>query len=117
MPNNGTTGMIIYSAVIIAIFYFLLIRPQKRKDKEHKTMIAGIKKGDEIVTTSGFIAKVVSLGKDGVFTVKLGDTKVKMYDWAINSVIKTNENAEVLTDTLTEETSEEVKEETEDKAE
>ena len=88
-------GMIIYFAAIIAIFYFLLVRPQKKKDKAHREMVASLKKDDEILTTSGFVCKIVSVDKNGVYTVKLGDAKVKMYDWAINSVLKTNDKLEV----------------------
>lgn len=102
MGNYG--GMIIYLVAIAAMFYFLLIRPQKKKDAEHKALIASLKKGDEILTTSGFICKIVSVGKNGVYTVKLGETKAKIYEWAINSVIKENVNGEVLSETETEDT-------------
>lgn len=96
MENYG--GLIIYVVLIIAMFYFLLIKPQKKKDKEHKMLISSLKKGDEVLTTSGFICKIVSIGKNGVYTVSMGQTKVKIYDWAINSVIKENTNGELLTE-------------------
>ncbi len=86
-------GMWIYLIFIIAIFYFILIRPQKKKDKEHKDMISSLKKGDQIVTIGGFYAKVVSL-KDQTLTVMLGDSKVKIELSAVKAVVKTNDNAE-----------------------
>ena len=92
------SGIIIYLVAIVAMFYFLLIKPQKKKEKEHRDLISSLKKGDEILTTSGFICKIVSISKNGVYTVKLGESKVKMYDWAINSVIKENANGEVLSE-------------------
>ena len=90
--EGSTGGMILYFVVIIAVFYFVLIRPQKKKDKEQKNMIASLKKGDKIITIGGFHAKVVS-SKNGVITAMIGDNKVKVEDWAVRSVEKTDENA------------------------
>ena len=86
-------GMWIYLVFLFAIFYFILIRPQKKKEKEQRNMIASLKKGDQIVTIGGFYAKVVSV-KDNVLTVMLGDAKVKIEVGAVKAVIKTNDNAE-----------------------
>jgi preprotein translocase subunit YajC len=46
---------------MIAIFWFLIIRPQMRRQKEHQTKIAGIKKGDQVVTAGGLLGKVVKV--------------------------------------------------------
>jgi preprotein translocase subunit YajC len=48
-------------AVIFVMFYFMLIRPQNKRAKEHKDLISQLKKGDEVVTNGGLLAKVVSL--------------------------------------------------------
>jgi len=45
--------------VLFAIFYFLVIRPQQKQAKQHKDMIAGLKKGDKIITNGGLICQVV----------------------------------------------------------
>ena len=100
-------GMWIYLAFIVAIFYFILIRPQKKREKEQANMISSLKKGDQIVTIGGFYAKVVS-AKDNVITVMLGDTKVKIEAGAVKAVIKSNENAETASEV--EETTEETAE-------
>lgn len=50
---------------IFVIMYFLLIRPQQRKLKEHQAMLAAVKKGDRVVTGGGLIAKVTSIGAEG----------------------------------------------------
>ena len=105
---NDSMGMILYVVVIIAVFYFVLIRPQKKKDKEQKDMVSALKKGDKIVTIGGFHAKVVS-SKNGVITVMLGENKVKIEDWAVRSVEKTDENAASAEETETEETEESAK--------
>ena len=91
-------GMWIYLAFIVAIFYFILIRPQKKREKEQRNMIASLKKGDQIVTIGGFYAKVVSV-KDNVLTVMLGDAKVKLEAGAVKAVVKSSENAEVAVET------------------
>ena len=100
-------GMWIYLAFIIAIFYFILIRPQKKKEKEQMNMISSLKKGDQIVTIGGFYAKVVSV-KDNVLTVMLGDAKVKLETGAVKAVVKANENGEAAAEA--EETTEETAE-------
>ena len=50
--------------LIFAIMYFLLIRPQQKKVKEHQAMVAAVRRGDEVVTQGGLIGKVVKV-KDG----------------------------------------------------
>ena len=47
--------------LIFAIFYFLLIRPQQRRAKEHKEMVAGVQRGDKIVSSGGIRVKVVKV--------------------------------------------------------
>jgi len=63
MPQGAANPLIqlFPLALIFIIFYFLLIRPQKEKEKEHQKMIAGINKNDEIVTLAGIHGTVVSL--------------------------------------------------------
>ena len=58
--------------VIFVVFYFLLIRPQQKRVKEHKSMTESLQKGDEIVTTGGLLGKVVAVG-DEFLTVELAD--------------------------------------------
>ncbi len=64
--------------LIMVIFYFLLIRPQQKKLKEHKSMVDGTKKGDSVVTGGGIIGKVSNV-KDDILTVEIADgVKVKV---------------------------------------
>ena len=58
-------------ALILVVFYFLLIRPQQKRAKEHQAMIQGVKKGDVIVTTGGLIGKVRAVADDEL-RVELG---------------------------------------------
>lgn len=65
--------------VLFAIFYFLVIRPQQKQAKTHKTMLAELKKGDKIITNGGLICEVVKPEEDSI-KVKLNDegTMVKI---------------------------------------
>ena len=64
--------------MIFVIFYFLVIRPQQKRQKELKTLLDALKKGDKIVTTSGIWGTVTNLGKDTV-TLQIADNvKIKM---------------------------------------
>ena len=61
--------------VLIAIFYFLIIRPQQKQAKNHREMIASLDKGDKIVTSGGFIVEVVKREED-YFLVRLNDDTI-----------------------------------------
>lgn len=50
--------------LIFAIMYFLMIRPQQKRLKAHRTMVENVKKGDRVVTQGGILGKVVSVGED-----------------------------------------------------
>jgi len=59
-------------ALIMVIFYFLLIRPQQQKVKEHRNLISAIKKGDKIITGGGFYATIVDV-KDDILNVQIAE--------------------------------------------
>lgn len=62
MASGGSlTGMILQLLLIFAIFYFLLIRPQQKRVKEHEAKLAAIKRGDRILTGGGVYAKVIEV--------------------------------------------------------
>ena len=69
---GGILGSIVPLVLIFVVFYFLLIRPQQKKAKEHKTMIDNLKKGDKIITSGGLFGIIESVGTNTV-TVKVGD--------------------------------------------
>ncbi|HSH44678.1 MAG TPA: preprotein translocase subunit YajC, partial [Longimicrobiales bacterium] len=72
-PEGQTSfmPMIIMWTAIIAIFYFLLIRPQKKAQERHQEMVQGLKKGDEVMTDGGIVGQVIHL-KDDRVTVRTG---------------------------------------------
>ncbi|TMQ02497.1 MAG: preprotein translocase subunit YajC [Deltaproteobacteria bacterium] len=57
--------------VMFAIFYFILIRPQVRKQKEQQAMLQRLGKGDEVITRGGLIGKITGVSDDGVLVVEL----------------------------------------------
>jgi len=83
--------MIVYMAIIFGLFYFLMIRPQMRKEKERRKMIEAVKTGDRVLFCGGMIGTVANV-KDGVFTIKIGDTtKVEVARGAVYRLLSKDE--------------------------
>ena len=83
----GTLELILPLLLMFAIFYFLLIRPQQKKAKEHKGMVGALTKGDEIVTSGGLLAKITEVD-DNFLTCKISsDVEVKIQRFAVTSVL------------------------------
>lgn len=79
MPQSSAANSLIQLlplALIFIIFYFLLIRPQKQKEKEHQKMLSAINKNDEVVTSGGIHGTIVNV-KDKTLTLRIDDN-VKM---------------------------------------
>lgn len=89
------TGLI-FPIALLAIFYFLVIRPQQKKNKQINEMRSGLRVGDEITTIGGIYGKITKL-KDDMVTIEVGTDKTKMNitKWAIGSTItKSNDEEE-----------------------
>jgi len=63
--------------LMIAVFWFLLIRPQRKRQQEHKVMLENLRRNDAILTTGGLIGRILDIDGD-ILTVDLGDTKVRV---------------------------------------
>lgn len=78
-PQQGGGGamtiFVLQIAAFIAIFYFILIRPQRQQAKRHEEMLKTLKRGDEIVTSGGIIGEVLHL-KDSRITIRSGESKL-----------------------------------------
>jgi preprotein translocase subunit YajC len=66
-------GMILPMVAIMGVFYFLMIRPQQQKAKEHQAMLGKVDKGDTVVTNGGLIGKVVRVVDDSELLVEVGE--------------------------------------------
>jgi len=104
-PTGQMVSTLVTFGLVFVIFYFLIIRPQNKKQKDMQKMIAGVKKGDKIVTIGGIHGTVYSV-KEGTVVVKVDDDcKIEFSKSAIASVsvAKAEEKAEEPTSDKTEE--------------
>ncbi len=86
---NGTLTMILPLIILLAVMYFLLIRPQKKREKEVNAMRKGLQVGDEIITIGGICGKIVKT-KDESLVIQVGADKVKfeIMRWAVSRVVE-----------------------------
>ncbi len=86
--GGGSDMLIQFMPLILmfAVFYFLLIRPQQKKAKAHKAMLAALQKGDHVITSSGMLGRIVDIEND-LMTLDLGKTEVKIVRGYITAVV------------------------------
>lgn len=73
--------------IIFVVFYFLLIRPQTKRAKEHRQLVANLATGDEVVTNGGLLGRITDVGESFV-TVELADNiRIKVQKQAVASVV------------------------------
>lgn len=94
-------------ALILGIFYFLMIRPQQRQRKQHEEALRNLKKGDDIVTTGGIIGQVIHIRESmkGTEAVKSMDDAVTIKSGESRLIVERGRIARVTTATRTEATS------------
>ena len=73
--GSGMTVLLLQVGAIFAIFYFFIIRPQRRQRDQHDKLLASLQKGDQIVTSGGIVGEVVFL-KDTQVTIRSGEAKL-----------------------------------------
>ena len=87
-------GQFVPLVLIFIIMYFLLIRPQQKKAKEHKVMLDALRRGDAVLTQGGIIGKVVQLREDGEVEVEIAaNVKVRVLKSTILQVLSKTEPA------------------------
>lgn len=87
--QSGGRGLMIFvfqMAAIIAIFYFLIIRPKVQQERKHKQRLQQLKRGDEVVTAGGLIGEVIHL-KDEKITIKTGESRVVVHRDRITDIV------------------------------
>ncbi len=88
-------GQFIPLILIFGIMYFLLIRPQQQKLKQHQAMVEALRRGDQVVTAGGLIGKVSKVKDDGEVEVELAaDVKVRVVKSTIAQVLNKTEPAD-----------------------
>ena len=87
-------GQFIPLILIFAIMYFLLIRPQQKKMKEHQNMVQNLRRGDQVVTQGGLIGKVVKVKEENELEIELAEgVKVRVVQSTIAQVLSKTEPA------------------------
>jgi preprotein translocase subunit YajC len=76
--QGGGMSMLLMMVAIFAIMYFLLIRPQQKKQKEHQTMLTNLKKGDKIITSGGIHGEITGLTDDAIIVEIAPKVRVKI---------------------------------------
>ncbi len=86
--TEGTLMSMLPLILMFAIFYFLLIRPQQKRAKEHRAMLEALKKGDEVVTSGGMYGRVASIVEDVVTLEVAPNIKIRVQKGAIGQLKK-----------------------------
>jgi len=73
--------------VLFVVFYFLLIRPQTKRVKEHKKMVDSLAKGDEVVTNGGLLGRIIELGDNFVLLEIANNLQVRVQRQAVSTVM------------------------------
>lgn len=93
--SGSPVFMIIYLVVIFGAMYFMLIRPQRKKQKEEKKMRENLQVGDEVITIGGVHGRVISLKEDTfVIESKSDHTKLTFSRWALQQNLTIHDTAE-----------------------
>jgi preprotein translocase subunit YajC len=83
--GGGMSVFIIQIALFIAIFYFLLIRPQRQQARRHQDLLASLQKGDHIVTSGGVVGEVIHI-KENQVTIRSDESRLVIVRSAITSI-------------------------------
>ncbi len=90
----GALGQFLPLILIFAIMYFLLIRPQQKKVKEHQAMVEAVRRGDQVITQGGLIGKVSKVKDDNEIEVEIATgVKVRVVKSTLSNVISKTEPA------------------------
>ena len=86
LVGGGGTFTIVWLVIMVALFYFMLIRPQKKKEKADRQLRASLQAGDKIVTIGGFTGRILSVKDDEVtFETGAAKTRLTVKKWAIQT--------------------------------
>lgn len=86
LAGGGGTFTIVWLVIMVALFYFMLIRPQKKKEKADRQLRASLQAGDKIVTIGGFTGRILSVKDDEVtFETGAAKTRLTVKKWAIQT--------------------------------
>jgi preprotein translocase subunit YajC len=84
--GSGLSVLLFQVALIFGIFYFLIIRPQRRQQQRHKELLAALQKGDHVITSGGIVGEVLHL-KENEITIRSGESKLVVLRQNIANVV------------------------------
>ena len=83
----GAFGSFVPLILIFAIMYFLLIRPQQKRAKEHKNLVQSLNKGDEVITSGGILGRVTKVTDDFVVLEISGNLEIKLQKQSVQATL------------------------------
>lgn len=86
-PQGGGFSLLIMMIIFFAFMYFFMIRPQMKQAKEHKQMVEGLTKGDEVVTGGGLLGRITRVGDNFIMLEIAKDIEVKVQKHSISSTL------------------------------
>jgi preprotein translocase subunit YajC len=94
--GSSLMSTVLMFGAMFAILYFVLIRPQQKQQKKHQALLAGLKKGDEVILSSGIMGKVFSV-EDRIVIIEVNDkTKLKVLKQAVQGIVSPSEADQAL---------------------
>jgi preprotein translocase subunit YajC len=90
-PEGSLISTLVMFAMIIAIFYFLILRPQQKRQKEREKMLGAVKKGDKVVTSGGIHGTVAGMDEKTILVQIADNVKVKLERSGIAQVLREGE--------------------------
>ncbi|MEO8748643.1 MAG: preprotein translocase subunit YajC [Rhodanobacter sp.] len=86
-PTGGGLSMILMMVVLFGLMYFMMIRPQMKRQKEHRALVAGLARGDEVVTGGGIAGRVDEVGETFLTVEIAPNVKVKVQKGSVQQVL------------------------------
>ncbi len=84
-PTAQMIQMLVMFGIMGVMFYFVLLRPQQKKAKQHAELLKGLKAGDKVLSSSGIVGVVVSV-KEKTVTIRSADTKLELLKSAVTEI-------------------------------
>ena len=95
----GTIGSMLPVVLIVVVMYFLMIRPQQKKMKDHRALIAGVRRGDRVVTGGGIIGQITKVINDGEVQLEIADgVRVRVVRSTITEVLSKTGSSDAKSD-------------------
>jgi preprotein translocase subunit YajC len=86
-PAGGGLVGLLFPILLIVAFYFLLIRPQTKRAKEHRNMVEALKKGDEVVTGGGVLGRITDVGDNFIMLEIADNLQVRVQKQAVATLM------------------------------